>query len=126
MILSDHFSLRLFLLLLLPVNFGLAQDTDRDGIVDRAEIILGTDPHHADVFTPIMEDTPETHAIRKSDQYDASKDILQVEFCHIGEDRSLWEITFSGPVNLKDTVLHLYIDADSDTATGRSGPGLMN
>jgi len=96
-------------------------DRDGDGICDQDEEILGTDPARPDVLRPIITAGPQSEAQRKRPGYDATKDVTGVEFCHVGEDRYLWRVTLAAPPRLEDTVLHLYIDADADAATGRKG-----
>lgn len=97
-------------------------DTDTDGIRDCHEQILGTDSRHSDALRPAAEDGLEAESRRTLDTYDATKDFTDVEFCHVGDDRYLWRVTFANRPRLEDTVLHLYVDADADSATGRKGP----
>ena len=99
-----------------------ASDRDGDGIGDRHEEILGTDPDAPDPFQTVFDDGVESDARRARDDYDATKDFTTVEFCHAGDDRYLWRVTFAAPPRLGDTVLHLYVDADADASTGRKGP----
>ena len=99
-----------------------AVDSDGDGIRDEHEKVLGTDPAHPEHLRAIIEDGVESEARRRTDTYDAAKDFTRVEFCHVGDDRYLWRITLAAAPRLEDTVLHLYVDADADGATGRQGP----
>ncbi len=99
-----------------------AQDADRDGLTDAQEEILGTSPQAAEALQVVIEDGLESEQRRQAEGYDASKDVLTVEFCHVAEDRYLWRATFAEPPNLDNTVFHLYVDADADAATGRKGP----
>ena len=97
-------------------------DTDADGIRDRHEEVLGTDLSQPEVLCPVVEDGPEADSRRALETYDASKDVTQLECCHVGDDRYLWRVTLADKPRLEDTVLHLYVDADADPATGRKGP----
>jgi len=97
-------------------------DTDADGIRDRHEEVLGTDASQSEVLRPVVEDGLETDTRRALETYDASKDFTQVECCHVADDRYLWRVTLAEKPRLEDTVLHLYVDADADEATGRKGP----
>jgi hypothetical protein len=97
-------------------------DTDRDGIDDAQEDILGTDPRSPERLQVILDDGLASAAARARAGYDGSKDFTRVEFCHVGGDRYLWRITFADPPRLADTVLHLYVDADNDASTGRKAP----
>ncbi|HID23317.1 MAG TPA: hypothetical protein EYP14_13080, partial [Planctomycetaceae bacterium] len=93
-------------------------DTDGDGIRDVHERVLGTDPRFPERLQVVLEDGPEP-AERRRAGYDPSKDIVKIEFGHVAEDRYFWRATFVAPPHLKDTVFHLYVDADADPATGR-------
>jgi len=94
-------------------------DRDRDGIPDPLERQLGTDPDHAESLQVVLSDGVEPAARRERPDYDGSKDVEQVEFCHVGNDRYLWRVCMAAQLRLEDTVLHLYIDADADENTGR-------
>jgi len=111
------------LLALAAPALSLAQeaprDTDGDGIPDREEEILGTDPRWAEPLSPILDDGPEPEARRQQPGYDATKDVVKVDFGNVAEDRCLWRVTLADAPRLADTVLHLYVDADADAATGR-------
>ncbi len=98
-----------------------AQDADGDGLSDAAEEALGTDPTFPEALQAIIEDGLENEQRRGAESYDPGKDVLSVEFGHVAEDRYLWRVTFAGPPTPKDTVLHLYVDADADPTTGRQG-----
>lgn len=96
-----------------------AQDRDGDGISDRHEETLGSDPASADAFQVIVKDGVESEAARNRPGYDATKDFTTVECCHAGDDRFLWRVTFAAEPKPEDTVLHLYVDADANAETGR-------
>ncbi len=99
-----------------------APDADGDGICDAHEEALGTDPRTPEALQVVVDLGPSTDAARGRPGYDATKDFSKVEFCHVGGDRYLWRVTLAAPPRLDDTVLHLYVDADADAATGRKGP----
>ncbi len=96
-------------------------DGDGDGIADRDEEVLGTEPGAAESFQTVIDEGLESETRRARTGYDPSKDFLTIEFCHVGDDRYLWRATFAGPPKLEDTVFHLYVDADADETTGRKG-----
>ena len=98
-----------------------AADTDGDGLSDKHEEILGSDPKAPDTFTVIAKDGVESEAARAKPTYDPTKDFTTIEFCHAGGDRYLWRATFAAAPRPKDTVLHYYVDADSNGDTGRKG-----
>jgi len=112
----------LTLLLAAPVLFGAAADRDGDGILDEHEEVLGTDPAQPETLRIVIEDGPESEQRRKQKTYDPTKDVLTVAFGHVAEDRYLWRVTLAAPPRLDDTVLHLYVDADANPETGRTGP----
>jgi hypothetical protein len=97
-------------------------DAKRDGIDEAQEDVLGIELPSLERLQMVLDDGPESAAARARETYDGSKDVTEVEFCHVGDDRYLWRVTFAEPPRLDDTVLHLYVDADDDPATGRKGP----
>ena len=109
----------------LPVASGAdakAKDTDGDGISDEHEAMLGMPVDKANVLKVIAESPPFPEK-RRTAKYDATKDVLSLEYCHVGKDRHVWRVSFVEKPRLKDTVLHLYIDADANTKTGRKDVG---
>jgi len=96
-----------------------ADDVDGDGISAANEEILGTDPASSEPLQLVLDDGLEPEDRRRQPGYDPTKDVLSVEFCHVGEDRYLWRVTLAAPPRPDDTVLHLYVDADADASTGR-------
>lgn len=100
---------------------GEMQDSDGDGLCDPHEEALGTDPKAAEALQVVLDDGVESEAVRKRPNYDATKDVVRVELGHVGDDRFLWRVTLADKPRLEDTVLHLYVDADADEATGRTG-----
>ena len=113
----------LLLVLLAVAPIVRAQDRDGDGLTDAQEKTLGADPGCPDRFSVLVKDAQQRESRRRSPRYDATKDVVKLEFCHVGGNRYLWRVTLAAPPRLKDTVLHLYIDADSDKTTGRKGRG---
>ena len=105
--------------LLLAFPLLHAQDSDKDGIPDPVEREFGSDPISADSFKLVITDGPEPEARRKKESYDATKDFIQVEHCHVAEGRSIWRATFVEAPTPKNAVFHLYVDADANDATGR-------
>ena len=97
-------------------------DRDGDGISDEHEEILGTDPDTPERLQLVLDDGLESAERRKQTSYDATKDFLKVECCHVAGDRYLWRATFATKPRLADTVFHLYVDADANAETGRKGP----
>ncbi len=119
------FGRSVFLLILIArVSMGAdgQADSDGDGIRDHHERTLGTDPEHPEALRVVIDDGVEPSDRRNSEAYDATKDFAEIEFCHIGDDRYLWRVTLADAPRLADTVLHLYVDADADSSTGRKGP----
>ncbi len=98
------------------------RDRDGDGISDAHEQLLGTDSDFAQPLRDVLEDGLESDERRRQEQYDATKDVRTIGFCHVGGDRYLWRATLAAPPRLEDTVFHLYVDADADESTGRQGP----
>jgi hypothetical protein len=109
------------LFLALPL-LAQAADRDGDGLLDRDEKALGTDPSFAEKLTVLFDDGPESEERREKPDYDGTKDILTVACAHVAEDRFLWRAVFAQPPRPEDTVFHLYVDADATEATGRKGP----
>ena len=106
---------------------GDSPDNDGDGISNRNEEVLGTDPQEAEHLRVVLEDGGETAERQKKPGYDATKDFTQIEFCHVGGDRYLWRATFAAPPRVEDSIFHLYVDADADETTGRKvSPGAPN
>jgi len=93
-----------------------AQDSDGDGRPDAIEERLGTDPAF-----------PETVEVLATFPTDANcppeKDITQVEMGNVARDRWLWAIHFAAPYTFENANLILYLDADHNPATGRTGLG---
>ena len=85
---------------------------------------LGVDAQQSLELTVVYQGQAAGEAERRREGYDPSKDILRVEFGHVGEDRYVWRTTFAGPPHLEDTVHHIYVDADDDPETGREGYGV--
>ena len=98
------------------------KDTDADGILDAHEKALGMPIETKNVLKVIAESPPVPEK-RKTDKYDATKDLLSLEYCHVGGDRHVWRVTLVEPFRPKDSVLHFYIDADANRETGRKGVG---
>ncbi len=116
--------LALFLACSAPV---LGADTDADGLPDELERTLGSDPAAAAVFRTVLNDGIESEEARSRPGYDATKDVVDVQVCHAGGDRFLWRVKLADAPRLDDTVLHLYVDADSNPDTGRKvRPGAPN
>ncbi|MHB8994006.1 MAG: RIFT barrel domain-containing protein [Armatimonadota bacterium] len=114
------FALTLMVCSLTP---ALAADTDGDGLADEHEAILGTDPKLPETLVMVNESGPVPEK-RRGAGYDATKDVLSIEFCHVAEDRYLWRTTFAAAPRIEDMVHHYYIDADNDPKTGREGQGV--
>jgi len=76
---------------------------------------------HPETLQVVIDDGVEPSDRRNPEIYDATKDFAKIEFCHIGDDRYLWRVTLADAPRLADTVLHLYVDADADSSTGRKG-----
>ena len=75
----------------------------------------------------MIDDGLESEANRAKPNYDATKDVLSVEFGHVAENRYLWRWTVAENARPEDTVFHLYVDADADNTTGRkTSPGAPN
>ncbi|MGE5532374.1 MAG: hypothetical protein ACM3VW_09685, partial [Bacteroidota bacterium] len=110
-------------LLVCSLTPAIAADTDNDGISDQNEQFLGTDPKLPETLVVVNESgaVPEN---KRGAGYDATKDVVRIEFCHVAEDRYLWRTTFAAPPKLENTVHHYYIDADNDPKTGRPGYGV--
>jgi len=117
-------SLTLVLLILVPGWLLLAAEPEaaEDDLDNVLMESLGIDLPTLDRLQLVLDDGPESAAARARETYDGSKDMTQVEFAHVGDDRYLWRVTCAEPPQLADTVLHLYVDADDDAATGRKGP----
>ncbi|MEN6403785.1 MAG: hypothetical protein ABFD94_17720 [Armatimonadia bacterium] len=102
---------------------AFAADTDGDAITDEHEQALGTDPKLPEKLVTVSEPgaVPEG---KRGPGYDATKDVVRVEFGHVAKDRYLFRTTFAAPPRLEDTVHHYYIDADNNPKTGREGRGV--
>jgi hypothetical protein len=72
-------------------------------------------------WTPVVESPDRSKKEASQARYDASKDVTRVECAHVAEDRWLWRVTMASAARPQDTVLHLYVDADANPATGRKG-----
>ena len=93
-----------------------AADADNDGLPDKIETGLGTDPNFAEQFVVLgkfpanAKDHPEL-------------DIVRVDLANVARDRWLWAIRFAQPYRFDNASLILYLDKDNDPATGRKDMG---
>ena len=93
-----------------------AQDTDRDGLPDKVETDLGTDPNFAEKLVELG--TFPANAAKSPEL-----DIVRVDFGNVARDRWLWAIRFAQPYRFDNASLIVYLDADNDPATGRKAMG---
>lgn len=115
-------TITIFLLVAVGGLLAARSSSAEQGALDEAQQeTLGVDLPSLARLQVVLVDGPEPQAKRDRPTYDPSKDITQVEFCHVGGDRFLWRVTFAAPPRLEDTVLHLYVDADDTHTTGRKG-----
>ena len=96
-----------------------AQDTDGDGISDTLERKLATDP----AFAETLEVVAEGKTYEPTPQRPARYDITRVRFGNVAKGRWLWAIEFAEPYTFENASAILYVDADNDRSTGRSGLG---
>lgn len=101
----------------------LAADSDKDGIPDKVEEQLGTRPDEAEEFLCALKDGKEAEEERREAGYDSGLDIDAVWVAHAGGNRFVWRVDMVGPLDLSNTILHLYIDADRNRETGRKSSG---
>ena len=102
-----------------PEDPGLDRDDDGDGLSNRAERDLRTDPTSADVLVPVVAAAPAADKRRAEASYVAGMDLLEVAACHVAEDRYLFRATFAAPPPVETTTAILYLDVDNDRKTGR-------
>ena len=103
-------------LALSPAAPAASQDSDGDGLPDKVEIALGTDPHFAETLTTLG-----TFAAKAKTHPEL--DIVRVDFGNVARDRWLWAIRFAQPYRFDNANLIVYLDADNNPATGRKDMG---
>ncbi|MCE5238237.1 PKD domain-containing protein [bacterium] len=106
----------LSLLVLMPGAARAQQDTDRDGLPDAVEEQLATDPQFAEPLQAVG-----TFTRPVSDK--GAMQFAQVQFGNAGQHRWLWAIHFQKPYSFANSTLILYLDADNNPQTGRTGMG---
>ncbi|MEI6503908.1 MAG: hypothetical protein WCP21_23085, partial [Armatimonadota bacterium] len=92
------------------------QDSDRDGLPDAVEEQLATDPEVAEALQPIGTFT-------RPEGPQAELKFARVELANVAKDRWLWAFHFQKPYTLANASLILYLDADNNPKTGRTGMG---
>ncbi|MDX9979037.1 MAG: hypothetical protein RBU25_03215 [Lentisphaeria bacterium] len=70
-------------------------------------------------FVPVHENGLQAEVRRATPVYKPERDVVAVHALHAGEDRNVWRVDFAAPPRPESAVLHLYVDADGDEATGR-------
>ena len=95
------------------------RDRDGDGMSDALEEALGSDPG----FAETLEVVAESPAYEPSAERPAHFDIRQVRFGSAGRGRWLWAVEFAAPYTFGNTSILVYVDADNDRDTGRTGMG---
>ncbi|MEW6358254.1 MAG: hypothetical protein AB1696_18110 [Planctomycetota bacterium] len=113
------------ILLLMAGRPGHAQDADGDGIPNRVEEDLGTNPDVAETLDLVYDDKSkeEGDASVSKDHYFSSHDITKVYFGNIAGNRFMWRIEFLQPINPDQLSFIIYLDADNKKETGRKGVG---
>ena len=86
---------------------------------DAIEEQLGLSPGALDRFVQVLVDGVENEAQRAKPAYKPERDVVAVFAVHGGGDRQVWRVDFAAPPKPETGVLHLYVDADGDEATGR-------
>lgn len=86
---------------------------------DAIEEQLGLPPNAAADFVQVLVDGVESEAQRAKPAYKPERDVVAVFALHGGGDRQVWRVDFAAPPKPETGVLHLYVDADGDEATGR-------
>ncbi|MBU0608388.1 MAG: fibronectin type III domain-containing protein, partial [Armatimonadetes bacterium] len=104
------------LLLLAHGPLTAQQDTDRDGLPDAVEEQLATDPQFAEQLQ--MIGTFERPASDKG-----AMQFAKVEFGNVGQQRWLWVIHYQKPYSFRNAQIIIYLDADNNPQTGRTGMG---
>lgn len=100
----------------LPVG----EDADADGMPDAVDAALGGDPGRAESFFTIWERPPGRGTKSNAD---AARTIRRVALANAGGNRFIWRVDFLAPYPPENSSLLLYLDADDNAATGRSGHG---
>ncbi|MEN6303053.1 MAG: hypothetical protein ABFD96_10040 [Armatimonadia bacterium] len=91
-------------------------DSDRDGLPDEVEEQLATDPQFAEPLQTIGTFT-------RPEGPKAAMQFKRVDFGNVGKNRWLWALHFQNPYSLTNAQIIIYLDADNNPATGRTGMG---
>ena len=104
-----------------PVVFLAFALLARLAAAEPAEIAyrLGIPAEALERFVPVHENGLQPEARRATPVYKPERDVVAVYALHAGEDRNVWRVDFAAPPRPESAVLHLYVDADGDEATGR-------
>lgn len=96
------------------------RDGDGDGLPDKVEEALGTDPSFPESLDVIVRDPTRDQGDRVGrDNYAPGLDIVAVALGNVAQDRWLWRVDFLDNVLTDNLGLIIYIQADNDPATGR-------